>query len=116
MVRIVVQAQEMGLVSCITADDYEANGRGVPLRNLAPGNYSLRVTPLSLSGAGNASTDLYVFIPVSTHGKSLLYLHMMYCICVQLQIRRSVSLRHDERSDAICLIGFFNREILCNGL
>ncbi|CAH0727470.1 unnamed protein product, partial [Brenthis ino] len=60
------QAQEMGLVSCITADDYEANGRGVPLRNLAPGNYSLRVTPLSLSGAGNSSTDLYVFIPERT--------------------------------------------------
>ena len=54
----------MGLAICLTADDYEANGRGVMIRNLAPGNYSLRVTPLSLAGAGNVSTDLYVFIPV----------------------------------------------------
>ncbi|XP_046978161.1 insulin receptor-like [Vanessa cardui] len=58
--------QEMGLASCITAEDYELNGRGVLVRNLAPGNYSLRVTPLSLSGAGNVSTDIYVFIPERT--------------------------------------------------
>ncbi|XP_061385952.1 insulin-like receptor isoform X3 [Danaus plexippus] len=61
--RVENNNQEMGLGSCITAEDYEANGRGVLVRNLAPGNYSLRVTPLTLAGSGNVSTDLYVFIP-----------------------------------------------------
>ncbi|CAH2102301.1 unnamed protein product [Euphydryas editha] len=59
-------SQESGLASCITAEEYEQYGRSFLIRSLAPGNYSLRVTPLSLSGAGNVSTDLYVFIPERT--------------------------------------------------
>ncbi|XP_068626888.1 insulin receptor-like isoform X2 [Battus philenor] len=57
------QAQDVGLQSCITAGDYESNGRGYTLRNLAPGNYSVRVTPLTVGGAGNVSANVYVFIP-----------------------------------------------------
>ncbi|XP_052740241.1 insulin receptor isoform X1 [Bicyclus anynana] len=55
--------QELGLASCITAEDYEAMGRAMVVRNLVPGNYSVRVKPLTLSGAGNMSSDFYVFIP-----------------------------------------------------
>ncbi|XP_041975458.1 insulin-like receptor isoform X2 [Aricia agestis] len=55
--------QEVGLASCIPAEDYEAQGRAMLVRNLAPGNYSLRVTPLSARGLGNVSADIYVFIP-----------------------------------------------------
>ncbi|CAH2050646.1 unnamed protein product, partial [Iphiclides podalirius] len=58
-----IQSQDVGLQSCITAGDYEASGRGYVLRNLAPGNYSVRVTPLTVGGAGNVSADVYVFIP-----------------------------------------------------
>ncbi|XP_013134628.1 PREDICTED: insulin-like receptor [Papilio polytes] len=57
------QAQDVGLQRCITATDYEANGRGYTLRNMAPGNYSVRVTPVTVSGAGNVSALVYVFIP-----------------------------------------------------
>ncbi|CAH2236371.1 jg10751 [Pararge aegeria aegeria] len=64
--RVDDSSQELGLASCITADDYEALGRGVSVRNLAPGNYSVRVIPLTLSGAGNVSADRYVFIPERT--------------------------------------------------
>ncbi|CAG4978004.1 unnamed protein product [Parnassius apollo] len=57
------EAQDVGLQSCITASDYEASGRSYVLRNLAPGNYSVRVTPLTVGGAGNVSAHVYVFIP-----------------------------------------------------
>lgn len=58
-----VQGPDVELQSCITADDYEANGQGYTLRNLSPGNYSVKVTPVTVSGEGNVSTDLYIFIP-----------------------------------------------------
>lgn len=61
------QAKDVGLQSCITASDYEASGHGYVLRNLAPGNYSVRITPLTVGGAGNVSADVYVFIPVCAY-------------------------------------------------
>ncbi|XP_072941369.1 insulin-like receptor isoform X2 [Epargyreus clarus] len=61
--RVEMHSQDIGLQSCISADDYEAKGRAYLLRNLAPGNYSVRVTPVTLSGAGNVSAELYVLIP-----------------------------------------------------
>ncbi|KAJ8735724.1 hypothetical protein PYW07_007344 [Mythimna separata] len=56
--------QDVGLQSCITADDYAQNGFGYTLRNVAPGNYSVEVTPITAAGAGNASA-VYppIFIP-----------------------------------------------------
>lgn len=59
------QGQDVGLQSCITADDYESNGHGYTLRNLSPGNYSVEVTPITVAGAGNVSA-IYppIFIPV----------------------------------------------------
>lgn len=61
---MVLQAQDVGLQSCITATDYESGGRGFLIRNLAAGNYTIRITPITVSGAGNVSSDVYVFIPV----------------------------------------------------
>ncbi|KAL4719210.1 hypothetical protein ACJJTC_019400, partial [Scirpophaga incertulas] len=56
------QAQDVGLQKCLMADDYEGNGRAYMLRNLHAGNYSVRVTPITVSGAGNTS-DVYIYIP-----------------------------------------------------
>ncbi|CAB3240968.1 unnamed protein product [Arctia plantaginis] len=50
------QNSDVGLQSCLTAADYEANGRSYTLRSLAPGNYSVEVTPITVAGAGNVST------------------------------------------------------------
>ncbi|XP_073958347.1 insulin-like receptor isoform X2 [Choristoneura fumiferana] len=60
------QAQDVGLQSCISATDYENGGRGFLIRNLAAGNYTIRITPITVSGAGNVSSDIYVFIPERT--------------------------------------------------
>lgn len=57
------QGPDVGLQSCITVDDYEANGHGYVLKTLSPGNYSVKVTPITVSGAGNVSEEIYVFIP-----------------------------------------------------
>ncbi|XP_045527669.1 insulin-like receptor isoform X1 [Pieris brassicae] len=54
---------DIGLTSCIRSDDYERNGRSFVIRALVSGNYSIRVTPLTVSGAGNVSSDVYIFIP-----------------------------------------------------
>ncbi|CAG9135656.1 unnamed protein product [Plutella xylostella] len=54
---------DVGLHSCMSADDYESNGGGYLLRNLAPGNYSVKVTPVTIGGPGNVSAEIYVFIP-----------------------------------------------------
>ncbi|XP_063823056.1 insulin-like receptor isoform X2 [Ostrinia nubilalis] len=59
------QAQDVGLQTCLMADDYESNGRGYLIRNLLAGNYSIRVTPITVSGAGNVS-DIYIYIPERT--------------------------------------------------
>ncbi|XP_075974749.1 insulin-like receptor [Anticarsia gemmatalis] len=58
------QNSDAGLQSCITTDDYENNGHVYTLRNLAPGNYSVEVTPITVAGAGNVSS-IYppIFIP-----------------------------------------------------
>ncbi|XP_026738926.1 insulin-like receptor isoform X2 [Trichoplusia ni] len=59
-----LSGQDVGLQSCISADDYENNGHGYTLRNLSPGNYSVEVTPITVAGAGNVSA-IYppIFIP-----------------------------------------------------
>ncbi|KAL0901343.1 hypothetical protein ABMA27_006622 [Loxostege sticticalis] len=59
------QAQDVGLQTCLMADDYEANGRSYMMRKLLAGNYSIRVTPITVSGAGNVS-DFYIYIPERT--------------------------------------------------
>ncbi|XP_038207553.1 insulin-like growth factor 1 receptor isoform X1 [Zerene cesonia] len=57
------QTQDVGVTNCISANDYENYGRGFLMRNLAAGNYSIRVTPLTVSGVGNVSSEIFVFIP-----------------------------------------------------
>ncbi|CAK1540177.1 unnamed protein product [Leptosia nina] len=57
------QSADVGLTSCIRADDYESNGRSFIIRTLLAGNYSIRVTPLTVSGVGNVSAEIYVNIP-----------------------------------------------------
>ncbi|XP_045769194.1 insulin receptor-like isoform X2 [Maniola jurtina] len=59
--------KDVGLLSsCTTAEDYEASGHSVPVRNLVPGNYSVSVTPVTLSGVGKDAAVRYVFIPERT--------------------------------------------------
>ncbi|XP_049691896.1 insulin-like receptor isoform X1 [Helicoverpa armigera] len=59
--------QDVGLQSCVTADDYENNGHSYTLRNLSPGNYSVEVTPITMAGAGNVSVVFPpIFIPERT--------------------------------------------------
>ncbi|VVD05182.1 unnamed protein product [Leptidea sinapis] len=43
---------------------YATGGRGFVIRSLAAGNYSVRVTPLTVSGMGNVSTTVYIYIPL----------------------------------------------------
>ncbi|XP_037302260.1 insulin receptor [Manduca sexta] len=57
------QGQDVGLGTCIISDDFETAKHTHTLRALSPGNYSVRVTPITVSGAGNVSNDVYVFIP-----------------------------------------------------
>ncbi|CAG9796449.1 unnamed protein product [Diatraea saccharalis] len=59
------EAPDVGLQTCLMADDYESNGRSHMIRNLHAGNYSIRVIPITVSGAGNGS-DIYVYIPERT--------------------------------------------------
>ncbi|XP_063395481.1 insulin receptor-like [Cydia fagiglandana] len=47
---------------CVPQTDYESNGRGIVFHNMSPGNYSITVTPITVSGAGNASHPVYLFI------------------------------------------------------
>ncbi|XP_050666756.1 insulin-like receptor [Leptidea sinapis] len=61
--RVEESAQDAGLTSCIRADEYATGGRGFVIRSLAAGNYSVRVTPLTVSGMGNVSTTVYIYIP-----------------------------------------------------
>lgn len=51
------------LQSCITFEDYMNSSGGYLLRNIAPGNYSIRVSVVSMRGTGNYSAETYVFIP-----------------------------------------------------
>lgn len=54
-----------GLQGCVTADEYERNGHSYTLRSLAPGNYTIEVTPITVAGAGNVSAvHPPIFIPV----------------------------------------------------
>ncbi|XP_013197113.2 insulin receptor [Amyelois transitella] len=63
------QGGELALLTCVTADDYESNGQGYTLRNLLAGNYSLKVTPITVNGAGVVS-EIFVFIPERPSGQS----------------------------------------------
>lgn len=54
----------MGLQTCLMADDYEKIGRSYMMRNLLAGNYSIRITPITVSGLGKHS-EIYLYIPVS---------------------------------------------------
>ncbi|GBP37476.1 Insulin-like receptor [Eumeta japonica] len=51
------------LHSCLTRDDYVSNGHAYILRNLAPGNYSIAVSAVTLRGAGNFSAEAYINVP-----------------------------------------------------
>ncbi|XP_053611419.1 insulin receptor-like isoform X2 [Plodia interpunctella] len=62
------QGGELALMTCVTADDYESNGQGYTLRNLVAGNYSLKVTPITVNGAGVVS-EIFVFIPERPTGQ-----------------------------------------------
>ncbi|XP_026758782.1 insulin-like receptor isoform X2 [Galleria mellonella] len=59
------QVQDLGFQTCVSSDDYETNGRTYMLRNLIAGNYSIKVTPITVSGAGNLS-EIFIFIPERT--------------------------------------------------
>ncbi|XP_022822155.1 insulin-like receptor isoform X1 [Spodoptera litura] len=53
-----------GLQGCVTADEYEKNGHSYTLRSLAPGNYTIEVTPITVAGSGNTSAvHPPIFIP-----------------------------------------------------
>ncbi|CAH2989241.1 unnamed protein product [Chilo suppressalis] len=79
------QAQDVVLQTCLMADDYESNGRSYMLRNLHAGNYSVRVTPITVSGAGNAS-DIYIYIPERTleSGYEWVWGLVGGCLCMAL--------------------------------
>nr|ATU31392.1 insulin receptor [Maruca vitrata] len=54
--------QDVGLQTCVMADDYESNGRAYMMRNLLAGNYSIRITPITVSGLGKIS-EIFLYIP-----------------------------------------------------
>lgn len=74
-----MQAQDVGLQTCLMADDYEANGRSYMMRKLLAGNYSIRVTPITVSGAGNVS-DFYIYIPVSVDPLNHYFIQKTNCV------------------------------------
>nr|UVI03456.1 insulin receptor [Grapholita molesta] len=51
---------------CVSQADYKRNGHGVVFRNVSPGNYSVKVTPITVSGAGNSSNSAYMVIAERT--------------------------------------------------
>lgn len=58
------QVSDVVYTSCVTIDEYERNGNSCIIHSVAPGNYTIEVTPITVAGEGNASAiKSPLFIP-----------------------------------------------------
>ncbi|KAJ2948131.1 hypothetical protein O0L34_g9931 [Tuta absoluta] len=80
------QAQDVSLQNCITASECKNNTCTTLLRNLLPGNYSVKVTPVTVSGAGNGSAQAYVVIQEPAAGHEWIWGLIGGCIVLILVV------------------------------
>ncbi|KAJ0182393.1 hypothetical protein K1T71_001762 [Dendrolimus kikuchii] len=85
-----LQGQDLTHQICITTEDYEANGHGYMLRTPSSGNYSIRVTPITVSGTGNFSADVYVFIPPAEIGYKWIWGVVGGCVLMMMLLALGV--------------------------
>ncbi|XP_049874642.1 insulin-like peptide receptor isoform X2 [Pectinophora gossypiella] len=76
------QAQDVSLQNCIAASECKNSSCVTLLRNLLPGNYSVKVTPITVSGAGNGSAQAFIFIEERAAGHEWIW--GVICGCVIL--------------------------------
>ncbi|KAI4497351.1 hypothetical protein M0802_007598 [Mischocyttarus mexicanus] len=67
-------------VVCITRRDFNASGNTYYLKDLPPGNYSIKVRATSLAGNGNYTQPLYFFIKESSIGLHWILFWSIFCI------------------------------------
>ncbi|KAI5644933.1 protein tyrosine kinase domain-containing protein [Phthorimaea operculella] len=84
--RVEDNNQAQGPQNCITASECKNNTCTTLLRNMLPGNYSVKVTPVTVSGLGNGSAQAYVVIQEPAAGHEWIWGLIGGCIVLILVV------------------------------